>query len=245
MHIHLPKPLHGWRAFVGEVGIVVLGVLLALGASQLVEAWQWHRKANQATELLRKEVADEYVEAVEAAITAPCVDQQLVGLEARLTGADPEFKRAPSYPGTFGDVTFRAPSRVWSDDAWRSVVSDGVDSHLPDKLRVQLGEFYAQIEFMRNDNRQTDLISWRMRALARPIRPDAATRTSLVEDLEQTRGHVAELAFVGNEIVALANDMRLAPTDAYVATELTRSGTLSFCRTHHLPLARVHKIQNS
>jgi hypothetical protein len=23
MHIHLPKPLHGWRAFAGEVGIVL------------------------------------------------------------------------------------------------------------------------------------------------------------------------------------------------------------------------------
>ena len=29
MHLHLPKPLHGWRAFVGEVGIIVLGVLIA------------------------------------------------------------------------------------------------------------------------------------------------------------------------------------------------------------------------
>ena len=25
MHVHLPKPLHGWRAFVGEVGIIVHG----------------------------------------------------------------------------------------------------------------------------------------------------------------------------------------------------------------------------
>jgi hypothetical protein len=30
MHVHLPKPLHGWRAFAGEVGIIVLGVLIAL-----------------------------------------------------------------------------------------------------------------------------------------------------------------------------------------------------------------------
>lgn len=37
MHLHLPKPLHGWRAFAGEVGIIVLGVLIALGAEQLVE----------------------------------------------------------------------------------------------------------------------------------------------------------------------------------------------------------------
>jgi hypothetical protein len=37
MHFHLPKPLHGWRAFAGEVGIIVIGVLIALGAEQLVE----------------------------------------------------------------------------------------------------------------------------------------------------------------------------------------------------------------
>ena len=31
MSIHIPKPLHGWREFVGEVGIIVIGVLIALG----------------------------------------------------------------------------------------------------------------------------------------------------------------------------------------------------------------------
>lgn len=36
MHIHLPKPLHGWRALIGEVGIIVIGVLIALGAEQVV-----------------------------------------------------------------------------------------------------------------------------------------------------------------------------------------------------------------
>ena len=34
MHFHLPKPLHGWREFLGEVGIIVIGVLIALGAEQ-------------------------------------------------------------------------------------------------------------------------------------------------------------------------------------------------------------------
>jgi hypothetical protein len=37
MHVHLPKPLHGWREFTGEVGIIVLGVLIALAAEQVVE----------------------------------------------------------------------------------------------------------------------------------------------------------------------------------------------------------------
>ena len=44
MHFHLPKPLHGWREFTGEVGIIVLGVLIALGAEQIVESWHWDEK---------------------------------------------------------------------------------------------------------------------------------------------------------------------------------------------------------
>lgn len=37
MHFHLPKPLHGWRALAGEVGIIVVGVLIALAAEQFAE----------------------------------------------------------------------------------------------------------------------------------------------------------------------------------------------------------------
>ena len=34
MRFQLLKPLRGWRAFFGEVGVIVLGVLIALGASR-------------------------------------------------------------------------------------------------------------------------------------------------------------------------------------------------------------------
>jgi hypothetical protein len=48
MHFHLPKPLHRWRAFAGEVGIIVLGVLIALGAEQVA---QWIHEQNDVKEL--------------------------------------------------------------------------------------------------------------------------------------------------------------------------------------------------
>ena len=36
MHVHLPKPVHGWREFVGEIAIIVIGILIVLGGEQLV-----------------------------------------------------------------------------------------------------------------------------------------------------------------------------------------------------------------
>jgi hypothetical protein len=56
MHFHLPKPLHGWREFAGEVGIIVIGVLIALGAEQLVEAAHRQREGVQAESTIRDEI---------------------------------------------------------------------------------------------------------------------------------------------------------------------------------------------
>ena len=56
MHLHLPKPLHGWRAFAGEVGIIVIGVLIALGAEQVVETLHWRESVSQMRQAMRSEL---------------------------------------------------------------------------------------------------------------------------------------------------------------------------------------------
>jgi hypothetical protein len=56
MQVHVPKPLHGWRAFAGEVGIIVLGVLIALGAGQMVETVHERSEAFDADSAIRGEL---------------------------------------------------------------------------------------------------------------------------------------------------------------------------------------------
>jgi hypothetical protein len=57
MHFHLPKPLHGWRAFVGEVGIIVVGVLIALAAEQVVENMHWRDEVAEFRSAANSELA--------------------------------------------------------------------------------------------------------------------------------------------------------------------------------------------
>lgn len=58
----MPKPVHGWREFADEVGIIAIGALIALAAKQVVEDVHWRsavageRKALHET--LRGEVAE-------------------------------------------------------------------------------------------------------------------------------------------------------------------------------------------
>ena len=238
MHFHLPKPLHGWREFAGEVGIIVVGVLIALGAEQVVEAAHWRSEAREATESLRDEVADHYVTASEMVMAQPCIDQQLATLEHALLKPGP-YVPAPSYTGGTGTFVFRAPTRSWADNVWRTVVSEGIATHLDSGLRFRLASYYAELDSMRASNHDTNLLAVQLRILAQPIQPDAATRANLMQQIEQARGQFSFMKLFGNQVIGMIEDIGMRPPQAYVADGLAQSGTLQFCKAHHLPLGKV------
>ncbi len=47
MRFSLLKPVNGWSGFFTELAIVVLGVLIALGAQQAVDAWRWRGEVRE------------------------------------------------------------------------------------------------------------------------------------------------------------------------------------------------------
>ncbi len=73
MHFHLPKPLHGWREFLGEVGIIVIGVLIALSAEQTIEWLHWRHEARLAREALAFDFRRIIGEAAQTDAFAPCL----------------------------------------------------------------------------------------------------------------------------------------------------------------------------
>src|SRR5437868_6843964 len=130
MHFHLPKPLHGWREFAGEVGIIVVGVLVALAAEQVVETLHWQERARHARQSLAGELGNHYVQAVEWRTVAPCINAQLDRLQKRLLTSRNRLDPAPAF--TVGELTFamRVPSRPYPDSVWQGMLSEGVSSHL-------------------------------------------------------------------------------------------------------------------
>jgi hypothetical protein len=129
MHFHLPKPLHGWREFAGEVGIIVIGVLIALGAQQLVDEWQWHQKVGRAEAAMRLELAeDDGPQAYGRALISPCLDQQLTRIHDGSGKVPSEQLRKWA-----GD--YAPPFRTWDSEAWKVVVASDTGSHMgPDRL---------------------------------------------------------------------------------------------------------------
>ena len=135
MRVRLPKPLHGWRAFAGEVGIVVLGVLIALVAQQSAQSLQWRSdvrdfRAAVDTELEFNLAAGEY-----RVRQGPCVKRRLADLER--WSAE---QRAGEATPLVREIAF--PRRVNQDTAvWNSRGAD-LPAHVPIGARLAYSDLY-------------------------------------------------------------------------------------------------------
>lgn len=69
--------MHGWRPFWGEVGIIVLGVLIALGAQQLVERWRDRQLADQTRMAIAEEINQNLLNVSLRATAEPCIQRRL------------------------------------------------------------------------------------------------------------------------------------------------------------------------
>lgn len=141
MHFHLPKPMHGWREFAGEVGIIVLGVLIALSAEQVVEWVHWRNKVADARRALDSEVAYNLGAVEKRRQEAPCIDRRLREVRSLLTG------------NTFGLGSGSRPPvgqpQLWRPrtDVWQVAVAGEAAEHMPLATRLGYAGLYGGFQW--------------------------------------------------------------------------------------------------
>ena len=141
MHFHLPKPLHGWRAFVGEVGIIVVGVLIALSAEQVVERWHWRGEVRETDRRMRDDMGYNLATAAERFAIDPCLRPRLGELRDELLKNDPMWPGSRArfandlYKSGFPSV-YRTPNRPWMQASWLTALNGEVLGHFkPDRVQ--------------------------------------------------------------------------------------------------------------
>jgi hypothetical protein len=144
MHFHLPKPLHGWRDFAGEVGIIVVGVLIALAGEQAVESLHWHSVVAQTRQALDRELADNLGVMQSRIDEGPCISRRL----AELTTI---FRRhANGQPLALKSSLGQPQFPHIETSVWETVVADGATAHMPLDVRLRYSRFYAEISWFRD-----------------------------------------------------------------------------------------------
>lgn len=158
MHFHLPKPLHGWRDFVGEVGIIVLGVLIALGAEQLVEAAHQRQEATQADEIIRGELAYNLGRLKSRTQIKTCIDARISQIEMLLDEAATQPNlRPPIWVG-------RPQYWTLQTSRWEAESQAGHAALIERQKLAEYGLLYALMRDTENEmmSEQTDWARLRM-----------------------------------------------------------------------------------
>jgi hypothetical protein len=141
MHFRLPKPLHGWRAFAGEVGIIVVGVLIALAAEQLVEDLRDRSEAREARQSIQGELEINMARLASRSASESCVAHRLSEIQGLLDRAGEGATVTP--PNWVGRPQFWTTQTV----RWDAISQAGRAALLPPKELADYGVMYT---IMRN-----------------------------------------------------------------------------------------------
>lgn len=185
--IHKPKPVHGWRELASEIGVITIGILIALAGEQIVEALHWREKVADAHIALRRELADNYQDAAERIAQTPCIDAQLDALKSRVLRSGATLDPAPEYDTPLGPAVLRHPSREWDSTTWQSVITEQVSSRLGGHERERYSSFYNDLALTHRLQDDEDMAVGSMATLASPLPLDASLRGHLVETIEAER----------------------------------------------------------
>lgn len=190
MDLRMPKPIHGWRQFFGEVGIIVLGVLIALGAEQIMSNRNDHDVAAATRAAVRDEINDGLASIALRGQAEPCIDRRLG--ELREIFADWARNGAFTTPRWVA----QAPTLEVTLARYDAALAAGRIALLPSEEQYQMGAIAAQIrEFERLQDDQ-HLVWGRLRALqAGPQLLTQSDRTMLLTALQEasTLNHLAKL----------------------------------------------------
>ena len=136
MHFHMPKPLHGWREFAGEVGIIVIGVLIALAAEQVVETLHWRSEIADAERALNREVAYNLGAIAKRREEGPCIDRRLQEIRDRLTAGS--YGTAAALRQSIGQPQLWRPR----SNVWQAAMAGQVAEHMPLATRISYAQLY-------------------------------------------------------------------------------------------------------
>ena len=186
MDLHVPeKPIRSFRDFLIHIGIVTIGILIALGLEQVVELRHRVHVANEAVAAFRDELRDDREQVREVLDAMPKLRAAIAEEIARIE-APSAPRGAPRgkihYPGIYIDLV--------SSASWDTAIATQALTELPYSRVKPFAEAYGVLRLFL-DTERAALESW---AALRRFGDDPAALTpdqgrALVEQLRRYESH--------------------------------------------------------
>lgn len=219
MEVHRPKPIHRWREFLKEVGIIVLGVLIALAAEQSVEWLNWRAKADQAEIHLRRDAASILYEMLERIEIQKCQDGRLTLIRDRLLASGPAWSAmAPFYTsGPPAGSTYAHPMREWPRTSWLNAVASTAAMHLPGEKLDDYSQIFAAAEREADDQATEHEASSELNVLGSSLTLTADQKVTFLRVIEAERARNRVMAYEAHNTLPYFKALGMGLAEARLA----------------------------
>ncbi len=219
MDIHKPKPWHGGRELLKEIGTIVIGVLVAIAFEQAVEWLHWRHKLADADAAVRFELHDDDLpQAYARIVVRGCLETRLDALTAALAADQPRESLGPLLRG------YNPPFRTWDTNAWQVMVSSDVLTRLTAEEALHRSQAYNAVPALGAINVRERQDTTDLGALdPRPGALTAAERDRVVLALRRLRIDNLQMFFASATLLHAGEDLGVTLTEkdkARVISEL-------------------------
>jgi hypothetical protein len=180
MEIHKPKAVHSLREFLSELGVVVLGIVIALSGEQLIEHMRDSHRAAEAREGIRDEIGMNLAVLLSRNATQSCIDRRIDEIGRLLDAADAANDVAPSWLGR---------PQIWEmlHARWQVVSQAGRAPLLAPQEQADFGFVYALFADVAADEDREQIAWARMRSMEGLPHPSDAMKAELRLALQDAR----------------------------------------------------------
>ncbi|MGI9169044.1 MAG: hypothetical protein ACR2FH_02540 [Caulobacteraceae bacterium] len=136
MEIHKPKPVRNWRELLSEIGVVVIGIAIALSGEQIIEKLHWAHKVGEAEESMRQELLENERDAFYRLASETCAGRDLAQIENMLVASRDRGAPVPVI------ARYSRPLRPWLGDAWDNARAMQIASHMSQRRLTAYSSAY-------------------------------------------------------------------------------------------------------
>jgi type II secretory pathway pseudopilin PulG len=199
-----------------ELLVVMLGVLLALGAENWARNREWAEQAKVAKRLIDNELAEARLDAAERLAVQPCLRGQIGALNRQLLQGGPGWVGMPAKFSPAASISrfryelrpaYRAPTRLWRNDAWETAISSDVLRHMPASAVAAYSQVYRRMSRMRDDQEREAAAAARMTVLSNDLLLGHESRLEMLDALAQVDRANASLETAALQLIDIARPL--------------------------------------
>lgn len=203
----LLRRLNSRRSIAGEILVIVIGVLIALFAEEVVQRLNWQEQVKEARKALDEQLLESKYAALERLAANRCVVTRLEELDQIVAGGRSVSK-------TVSSGFSLAPVRLWASSSWDAATASGAVARMTPEVRHRYANLFSMNAVLNDMNLDEFQTFAELRTIERHSELTETSRDRLAQNVARLRSYNELLTLAATQWLEVAQPLELQLSQA-------------------------------